>query len=88
MSVALLVGATSGIAYAATDGATANPFKAVKIYINGEELDAAMQKNEDGSYTVHMKKATAWTRKWQTEAQSPLPCQNRLKMQAMKQTLR
>ena len=56
MSVALLVGATSGIAYAATDGATANPFKAVKIYINGEELDAAMQKNEDGSYTVHMKK--------------------------------
>ena len=44
MSVALLVGATSGIAYAATDGATANPFKAVKIYINGEELDAAMQK--------------------------------------------
>ena len=46
MSVALLVGATSGIAYAATDGATANPFKAVKIYINGE----------DGSYTVHMKK--------------------------------
>ena len=56
MSVALLVGATSGIAYAATDGATANPFKAVKIYINGEELDAAMQNNEDGSYTVHMKK--------------------------------
>lgn len=54
--IALLTGATSGITYAATDGDTVNPVRAVKIFINGQELDADMQKNDDGSYTVHMKK--------------------------------
>ena len=54
--IALLTGATSGITYAATDGDTANPVKAVKIFINGQELDADMQKNDDGSYIIHMKK--------------------------------
>ena len=54
-SIALLIGATSGITYAATDGATANPIEAIKVYINGQEYDAGIEKNEDGSFTVHMK---------------------------------
>lgn len=56
MCVTLLVGATSGLTYAATDGTTVNPVKAIKIYINGDENDADIQKNADGSYTVHLEK--------------------------------
>lgn len=54
--VALLVGATSGLTYAATDGTTANPVKAIKVYIDGNENDANIQKNDDGSYSVHLEK--------------------------------
>ena len=54
--VALLVGATSGLTYAATDGTTANLVKAIKVYINGNEHDANIQKNDDGSYTVRLEK--------------------------------
>ena len=53
ISLALLMGATSGITYAATDGATANPVKAFRVYINGEEYDAQMQKSDDG-YVIHL----------------------------------
>lgn len=53
ISVALLLGATSGITYAATDGATANPVKAFRVYINGEEYDAEMQRKDDG-YVIHL----------------------------------
>lgn len=53
ISLALLVGATSGITYAATDGATANPVKAFRVYINGEEYDAEMQQKDDG-YVIHL----------------------------------
>ena len=58
LCIALLTGATSGIAYAATDGATANPVKAVKILINGQELGADIVKNDDGTYTVHIESET------------------------------
>lgn len=59
VSAALLLGATSGIAWAATDGATANPVRALRIFINGEEYGTydkdSVTRNDDGSYTIHLK---------------------------------
>lgn len=50
MLLAALLCMMSAISYAATDGETANPVTAVKIYIDGQSVSGQMQKQEDGSY--------------------------------------
>ena len=50
MLLAALLCMMSAISYAATDGETANPVTAVKIYIDGQDVSGQLQKQEDGSY--------------------------------------
>lgn len=52
MLLAALLCMMSAISYAATDGETANPVTAVKIYIDGQDVSGQMQKQEDGSYVL------------------------------------
>ena len=52
MLLAALLCMMSAISYAATDGETANPVTAVKIYIDGKDVSGQMQKQEDGSYIL------------------------------------
>ena len=40
------------MAYAATDGETANPVTAVRIYIDGQEASGQLTKQADGSYQL------------------------------------
>lgn len=54
MALALLLALPSGITYAATGGETANVIKAVRIWIDGEAVDGALEEREDGSYVIHM----------------------------------
>lgn len=52
MLLAALLCMMSVMAYAATDGETANPVTAVKIYLNGKEANGQLAKQADGSYRL------------------------------------
>lgn len=52
MLLAALLCMMSMMAYAATDGETANPVTAVRIYIDGQEATGQLTKQADGSYQL------------------------------------
>ena len=52
MLLAALLCMMSVMSYAATDGETANPVTAVKIYLNGKEANSQLAKQADGSYRL------------------------------------
>ena len=52
MLLAALLCMMSMMAYAATDGETANPVTAVRIYIDGQEATGQITQQADGSYQL------------------------------------
>ena len=50
MLLAALLCMMSAISYATTDGETANPVTAVKIYIDGKNVSGQMQKQEKNTF--------------------------------------